>query len=206
MAASKKFLDSAYDLNGVAETQAFYDAWSESYDAEVAENGYATPGRCAEALAGCGADKGAAVLDIGCGTGISGAALRAEGFGIVDGSDLSAEMLDKARAKGIYRDLLQADLTNPMPFEDGAYGAISAMGVLNPGHAPAETLDAILAKLPTGGLFVFSLNDHAMADGTYEARIMENLDAGYARLLFKDYGDHLPKIGLKSNVYVLQKA
>ena len=203
---TKKFLDGAYDLDGADATRDFYDDWAATYDAEVAENGYATPGRCAEALTRYVADTAAPVLDIGCGTGISGAALRKAGFPTIDGSDFSDEMLAQARAKGIYRSLLKADLTNPMPFEDGAYGTITAVGVLNPGHAPASTLDDILGKLPSGGLFVFSLNDHALEDVTYEGRLSEHVDCGNAQLLFKEYGTHLPKIGLKSNVYVLRKA
>lgn len=206
MAETKtKFLENVYDLNTADDTRRFYDDWSDTYDAEVAENGYATPARLAEALAEHVLNKRTPILDLGCGTGISGAALRDAGFETIDGSDFSAPMLAQAKAKGIYRTLLKADLTDPMPFEDGAYKIITAVGVLNPGHGPAEVLDAVLAKLPRAGIFAFSLNDHALADPSYEGRLMDHLDCGAAHLLFKDYGEHLPKIGLKSNVYVLQK-
>ena len=77
--------------------------------------------------------------------------------------------------------------------------------MLNPGHAPAETLDAVLGVLPAGGSFVFSLNAHALADWTYEGRMSCWIDGGGAELVFKDYGEHLPKIDLKSMVYVLRK-
>ncbi len=206
MAENKKFLDTVYGLDTPEGTKQFYQDWSRTYDAEVAENGYATPARVAEALADVVPDRSTPVLDIGCGTGISGMALRAQGFDILDGSDFSEAMLAQARKKGIYRTLLLADLTDPMPFKDGAYQVITAIGVLNPGHGPAEVLDAILAKLPSGGIFAFSLNDHALADPSYEGRLMEHLDCGAVRLLFKEYGQHLPKIDLQSNVYVLQKA
>jgi len=202
---TKAFLDSAYNLDGADETRNFYNDWADTYDAEVAENGYATPGRCAAALAEFSGDLALPLLDIGCGTGISGAAFSAAGFGTIDGSDFSDEMLARAKLKGVYRTLLKADLTNPLPFDTGAYPAISAVGVLNPGHAPASTLDEILGKLPKGGHFVFSLNDHALEDKSYEGRLSEHVDCGNAELMYKDYGDHLPKIGLKSNVYVLRK-
>lgn len=202
---NRKMLDNAYGLMSAAETRAFYDAWAESYDAEIAENGYATPDRCAAALAQFATARDIAVLDIGCGTGMSGSALTEAGFTVIDGCDFSAEMLARAQAKGIYRTLVNTDLENPFPFEPGAYGAITAMGVLNPGHAPATTLDEVLALLPPGGLFAFSLNDHALADGSYEGRINENVDTGAARLLFREEGQHLPGIGLNSTVYVLEK-
>ena len=55
------------------------------------------------------------------------------------------------------------------------------------------------------GLFVLSFNEHALEDPANEAKIQSHLDSGNASLLFKEYGDHLPGIGLKSNVYVLEK-
>lgn len=202
---TEKFLDNVYDLVTAEKTKAFYDDWSNTYDTEVAENGYATPARAAEALAGVTTDRTEAIMDLGCGTGIAGAALRAAGFTTLDGSDFSAAMLEKAREKGIYRSLIKGDLGNEMPFADGAYRIITAIGVLNPGHAPAQLFDRVWAKLPKGGLFAFSLNDHALADPTYEGRLNEYLDCGAVRLLFREYGEHLPKIGLKSNVYVVSK-
>jgi len=202
---SKTYLDSVYGLETGDETKAFYDNWSDTYDAEVAENGYVTPQRAAEALAAQVTDLAEPLMDLGCGTGVSGAAFANAGFAAIDGTDFSGQMLEKARAKEIYRKLSQGDLSDPMPFEDGAYRLISAIGVLNPGHAPAEVFDQVMEKLPSGGLFAFSLNDHALADPSYEARLNEHLDTGYATLLFREYGEHLPKIDLKSAVYVVSK-
>lgn len=205
MSGRKTFLDDAYGLTGAAETQAFYDAWSDSYDDEIVAAGYATPTRAAKALAGWSSDMSAPLLDLGCGTGVSGLAFRTAGFRVIDGCDLSPGMLEKARAKGLYRRLISADLSDPIPVGEGVYTQIAAVGVLNPGHAPADALDGIVAKLPPGGLFVFSLNDHARADRSYEGRLMELVDTGTVRLLVRDYGDHLPKIGLQSMIYVLRK-
>ncbi len=201
----KKFLDSVYELESGEKTREFYDDWSRTYDEEVSENGYATPARIAAALAKFAPDKAAPVLDLGCGTGISGMAVHAEGFTTIDGSDFSAEMLAEAREKGVYRDLIQADIARPMPFEAGAYPVITAVGVFSPGHAGPETIDAVMAKLPRKGLFAFSLNDHAIENPGYEGRMMDHLDCGAASLLFKEHGPHLPKIGLNAGVYVMRK-
>ena len=59
--------------------------------------------------------------------------------------------------------------------------------------------------LSAGGLLVLSLNDHALEDPVNEGAIAEWTDSGAAQLLFKEYGDHLPGINLKSNVYILEK-
>ena len=52
----------------------------------------------------------------------------------------------------------------------------------------------------------FSYNDHALADPKHEAAVAEWTDCGAAALIFKEYGDHLPGIDLKSNVYILEKS
>ena len=197
------FLDKAYRARDAASTRALYDDWAASYEAEVAENGYATPGRCAEALRAQGADLSAPVLDFGCGTGLSGLALKLAGFEVIDGVDLSAEMLEVARAKEVYRhlDLIEAD--GKLPRSD--YSAIAAIGVIGAGAAPITVLHTLMRALPSSGKLVFSFNDHALDDPANEAGIAEWTDCGAARLLFKQHGDHLPGIDLKSNVYVLEK-
>ncbi len=202
---TQKMLSNAHALKGAKDTKDYYDAWAETYEDEVAENGYVSPERCAAALAEFVGDKDAPLLDVGCGTGVSGNALKSAGFTRLDGCDFSAEMLERAKSKGIYQELTNTDLEDPFPFEPGAYSNIAAIGVLNPGHAPATTLDEIMNLLPTGGHFVFSLNDSALADFSYEARLNEHIDCGSASLLFREYGPHLPGIGMQSNVYVLQK-
>jgi SAM-dependent methyltransferase len=50
------------------------------------------------------------VLDVACGTGRIGAWLRARSGAAIDGVDLTPEMLDVARGKGIYRTLTVADV------------------------------------------------------------------------------------------------
>ena len=115
-------------------------------------------------------------------------------------------MLAQARAKGVYRQLTQTDLDDPLPFAAGTYPMIAAVGVLTPGHAPAATVAAVMARLPRGGLFVFSLNDHGLASADYTGRINDQLDCCAAQLLFREHGAHLPGIGMESTVFVLKKA
>ena len=203
--APKRFLDEVYEMDGPEATRGLYADWAESYDAEVRANGYASPARCAAALADAAQDPSAPVLDLGCGTGLSGEALREAGFTAVDGTDFSAEMMEIARRKGIYRDLRQGDLTDPIPAEPGAYANVAAIGVFSPGHAPAHLIDDALALLPKHGCLVFTLNDHALEDPSYEGRVRDVVDACGADLVFKEHGAHLPSIGLEATVYVLRK-
>jgi len=200
------FLGDAYALDDAEETQAFYGAWAQTYEREVLRNGYATPARCAAALARTAVAVDAPLLDLGCGTGLSGEAFRQAGFSTIDGSDFSAEMLAHARGKPrLYRRLTRGNLEAPIPARAGEYGNIAAVGVFSPGHAPATMLDAVLALLPPAGCFVFSLNDHALADPSFVERIEASVAAGTAEVAFHEYGEHLPGVGLRASVYVLRR-
>jgi predicted TPR repeat methyltransferase len=198
-----KFLKKTYGLSKAKDVLAHYNAWAGSYDAEVRDNGYATPSRIAAALWKQYPDPFLNILDFGCGTGLSGLALRAAGFETIDGTDPSTEMLAQAQAKNAYRTLRPMNIEQPLT--KGAYPAIVGCGVLSTGAAPPETFAVIMNALPRGGLFVFSLNDHALSEPGYTRAINEWLDCGAARLLFKEYGEHLPGANLKSEVYVIEK-
>ena len=203
---TRKFLEEAYALDGVEGAKALYEGWAASYDAEIQENGYVTPRRCAEALAGLTDDLSAPVLDLGCGTGLSGLALRAAGFTTVDGLDISPAMLALSRARdGVYRSLGQVNPDQAIPAQGGDYAHVVAAGVISPDHAPAGTINEILDLLPSGGCLVFSLNDHALEDPSFPAKLAEVVEQGRASLEFKEYGDHLPGIGLSAWVYGLRK-
>ena len=194
------FLKTVYDLDGEDAVRHYYDDWAASYDSEIAENGYATPRRCAEALAATGLAKDAPILDMGCGTGLSGLALRAAGFTVIDGCDLSPGMLAGARKRGVYRAL---HLSGDQP--DTGYAAVAAVGVIGPGAAPPELFDTCLELIGAGGRFVFSFNDHALEEPAYPAKLAEARTMDQVRVLFEERGDHLPGIGVKSVVYVLEK-
>lgn len=94
-----------------------------------------------------------AILDLGCGTGLSGAAFkdRAERL---DGVDLSPAMLDKARNRGIYDDLKVADIETGLG--NARYDLVVAadtlvyLGDLDP------VMNAVGAALKADGFFLFT--------------------------------------------------
>ncbi|MEM7056779.1 MAG: methyltransferase domain-containing protein [Pseudomonadota bacterium] len=198
-------LDTVYTLGASADAETFYNGWADGYDAELAENGYVTPRRCAEALAAHAMEPTAPLIEFGCGTGLGGVALQAAGFNTLDGFDISQEMLERARQKALYRSLGVMDLAKPLEIETGVYQNAAAIGVLNPAFMPPTVLDEMLAALPTEGCLVVSINDNSARDGSMETRILELTEYNIADLVFKDYGEHLPGVDLQSTVYVLKK-
>lgn len=202
---SDTFLDKAYDTTGVDATRDLYSNWAASYDAEVSENGYATPGRCAQALKGVTTDFDAPILDFGCGTGLSGLALSLAGFSTIDGMDLTRDMLSLAAEKKLYRRLTLSDPNADFPVNKGDYSTICAIGVIGAGAAPVEVFDMLFNALAPGGRLVLSFNDHTLEDPEFETRVSDAVHAATARILAESYGDHLPGINMKSKVYVLEK-
>lgn len=204
MTDHKNHLDHAYKLQTVADTQAFYADWADTYDAEIIENGYATPARCAAAAAQF-VKPDALVLDTGCGTGLSGAALKSAGFQTIDGFDITPEMLESAAKRGIYRNLWTAEAGAAIYIQHGPYGLITAIGVIGNGAAPVSFFHDILSVMVPKSHFVFSFNDHTLEDPQFEAALNDALEGGKFTLLFSEYGPHFPKRDIGSKVYVVQR-
>jgi predicted TPR repeat methyltransferase len=71
------------------------------------------------------------VLDVGCGTGLVGRALRAQGFtGRIVGLDISQASLQIAQQSGAYNSLEPADLQQRLPLEDDSVDAVICAGVM----------------------------------------------------------------------------
>jgi predicted TPR repeat methyltransferase len=201
------FLDKVYRVSGNDGMRDLYNAWAGKYDQDILETGYATPARVAAALSAELADKSVPVLDFGCGTGLSGTALAEAGFTRIDGTDLSGEMLAMARKKKIYNKLWETDPCTPLPVQPGDYRAITAIGVISVGGAPASVYDDLVAILAPGDLLAFSLNDQSMAMDEYGGRVKRNIADGEAAVRFEEYGPHLAAHGQNSGstVYVLER-
>lgn len=205
--ADQGYLRRVYGIDDPLEIRDYYDTWAASYDAELIANGYASPGRVATALADHAADLDVPVLDYGCGTGLSGEALVAAGFSTLDGADPSPEMLRVADAKNIYRSLTLLDIDAPRPpFDDASYAVVTAIGLIGPGAAPLALFDQLLGLVAPGGLFGLTLNDHALSDPAYPAKVRSHVDGGAVDVVFEERGLHLPGIGVHSTVFVLRRS
>ena len=201
---AKNYLQDVYD-GGTTDSRELYASWAATYDCEVQKNGYVTPKRVATALKEVVTDQSELILDYGCGTGLSGLALQLVGFKNIDGLDVSKEMVSLAEKKSIYRNLKIFNPDTEIPVRLEQYQIITAIGVIGAGAAPLRVFDDLFSLLPRGGLFAFSFNDHTLIDPDYEKKVEQYLDAGYALLIHKSYGSHLPKANLKSNIYILKK-
>jgi predicted TPR repeat methyltransferase len=96
------------------------------------------------------------ILDIGCGTGLVAERLKIPA-GNIDGLDISAKMLAKARARGIYSQLLQADFTTTDASIANDYSLIIAADVLNYQGQLSPVFKNVKKWLSAGGAFIFTV-------------------------------------------------
>ncbi len=107
-----------------------YDAWAQSYDDDLASWSYQAPEVVAETVVTRHPSAGS-VLDVGCGTGLVGRALRARGFaGQILGLDISDASLEIARQRGVYDSLERADLQRRLALEEDSVDAVVCVGVM----------------------------------------------------------------------------
>lgn len=138
-----------------------FDQYAEGFEASlVGKLGYAAPARMLDALrAVAGPDMHfAQALDLGCGTGLMGEQVRPVA-GRLTGVDLSPAMLAKARRKGLYDRLVEADIA---AFDAGAerYDLVTAADVLIYGGDLRALFARIAAMLVPGALFAFTVEAH----------------------------------------------
>lgn len=104
------------------------------------------------------------VLDAGCGTGLCGPWLRPYARRL-EGVDLSTGMLDQARARGCYDELVSAELTAFLTRMAGSYDAIACADTLVYFGDLEPVLRAVCHALRPGGRFVFTLERSESSDG-----------------------------------------
>lgn len=194
----------------VAGTQKICADWADTYEDDVTAMAYATPEQITAALRGLNVDPTQPVLDFGCGTGLSGAALARGGFTAIHGTDISPQMLGHASEKNhnkapLYRHLW---LSDPHHFnvETAAYGIIVATGVISLGAAGPDMLDVLLGALGPKGLLALSFNDPTLQDARYTDTLDAILTRGDATLMLREHGPHLNAQVTGSDVIVLRRA
>jgi SAM-dependent methyltransferase len=189
-----------YRLAGEAGAEAAYDAWAGEYEADVGALGFRLPGLCAGYLARHLAPGSGPVLDAAAGTGLVGAFLQGFGYEPLHALDISAAMLARARASGVYSDCRQADLGAGLEIADGTYAGVLIVGALGPGHAPPGCLAELARVTRPGGVVVLNVIEESyvtqglagvMADLAARG-IWEEIDRSPAWSAYADPGRALP--------------
>lgn len=202
----ENFFDQAYSLKDAEDTKKMYDRWAKVYDQDLTNGEYQQPSRCAQALASVLDNKQISILDVGCGTGLSGLALREAGYRQIDGCDLSDGMLKKAAELEIYNRLFSCDLNEPpINATNEQYDAVTAVGVFSFGHISPDAVDELLRVLKSKGTLIIGLNDHYYDEGSLTQKLNSLEKHKKLSILKQEHGDHIPANNLKGWVLTLQK-
>ena len=148
-----------------------FDQYAARYDATLTGHlAYRGPELLFEAVAAVRREahqslRFAAMLDLGCGTGLAGGAFRPFTDRLT-GVDLAPAMLAQAAAKRIYDRLVEGDIAGFLARETtqaGSYDLVVAADVFVYVNDAAAIIRAIVSVLRPAGVFAFTVETHAGA-------------------------------------------
>lgn len=142
-----------------------FDGYAAKFDSSlVDELDYRTPKVIAELIAkNSKGGKLGSVLDLGCGTGLFGLEISQD-CDRIDGLDVSANMLLKAKERGIYDNLIKRDIRSYLLNENLNFDYFVAADVLVYIGELAEIFRSIQSRNQSNGRFVFSV-EHMDGEG-----------------------------------------
>ena len=170
-------VDDAYALETPDDNLNLYKKWAGTYDTDFAEaEGYVLHLRVSALLLQQKSLIKGPVLDVGCGTGLVGQALREGGLDVIDGIDISPEMLSEAGKRNtadgepVYRNLIPADLTKTVDIPDNQCGALISAGTFTHGHLGPESLNELWRVAAPGAWAVIGVRSTHYESMGFKAR------------------------------------
>jgi len=186
-----EFVEQAYRLQDEAGMVEFYRKWAEDYDRQMLDQlGYISPTKIAQQLSEYLTSSEASVLDLGCGTGLTGVYLAAAGYLNLDGIDLSADMIRVAGQRRIYRELVVGDINQALEPADASYDGVVSTGTFTHGHVGPQPLDEIFRILKPGGILACTVHDELWESMGFRAKLCALVDAGIASCLSRKMGSY----------------
>jgi predicted TPR repeat methyltransferase len=145
-----------------------FDQHAEVFDAILVDDlGYAVPMMVEQVLRAVAPGPHAAVLDLGCGTGLAGVAL-ADIAGSITGVDLSEGMLQLAEERDVYDALFVGEVTQFLAEDEDDWDLIVATDVLPYLGGLEDFFRELSARLLAGGWTAFS--SETLDDAAFGAR------------------------------------
>jgi predicted TPR repeat methyltransferase len=167
---------------------ALYDRYADQYDRHVADSlKYRTPELLSDVIARSLPATKLDILDLGCGTGLFGARLRARARTLT-GVDISPNMLQLARERGIYDSLVCEELVEFLRTRSEQFDIAVAADVFVYIGDLSDVFEAVRRRLRPGGLFCFSVEAGRDDDFVLGARLRYAHSAAYLRRLADEHG------------------
>src|SRR5262249_17821560 len=138
-----------------------FDDYAPRFDAALVDRlQYRAPAKLRAAIGAAAPDRRfAQALDLGCGTGLAGAAIRDMTDRLI-GVDLSPAMVAAAGRKAVYDELAVGEMVAFLSSAAAIFDLVIAADVLVYLGDLAPLLAAVAARMAAGGLFAFTLQRH----------------------------------------------
>jgi predicted TPR repeat methyltransferase len=172
-----------------AYVRTLFDQYAPRFDRALADLSYVAPAMLRDAIAARGTRFGT-MLDLGCGTGLAGAAFRPHVDWLV-GVDISDRMIEQARAKGLYDRLVAGAIEEFLQSEleaKAAFHLVIAADVFAYVGDLAAVCAAVARVLAPGGLFGFTVETHDGAGAMVGAKLRYAHSADFVRGAIADAG------------------
>ncbi len=142
-----------------------FDACAEGFEKRLDELGYCAPRLLMEALSHELAPPAGLlqVIDIGCGTGWGGRHLRPFASRLV-GLDLSPRMLDLARARNVYDELVTEEIGSYLGAHEATFDLVFAADVFCYAGRLDSVFAAVAGSLRAGGTFGFTVEEDLVGE------------------------------------------
>ena len=134
-----------------------FDRYADSFERHLVETlRYDVPRRLRRLIDQLGVPSSARIVDLGCGTGLCGDAVRSMAGELV-GVDLASRMVERARERGVYDHVDQSDATAWLQRHPGAADVVLAADVIIYIGDLDDLLAAVRDALVPGGVFGLSI-------------------------------------------------
>ena len=156
---ANEFLENAYTLKTPKDNINYYKEFSKIYDDTFVKSlDYIYPKSVALEFYNHYVSEGE-ICDIGCGTGLVGQELYSLNSNfIIDGFDISSDMISFAKTKNIYRDFYNVDLTKPIKNITNNYSGLISVGTFTHGHLGPNSIANLLSIVKKGALLTIGIN------------------------------------------------
>jgi predicted TPR repeat methyltransferase len=160
-----------------------FDEFAPTFDAVLAGLDYRGVALVEQALGAVDGEPRArlAVADLGCGTGACGPLVRPWARALV-GVDLSSKMLDQARARGVYDQLVHREITAFLADQRAAFDLVVCADTLVYVGDTGPLFTALAHALRPGGRFIATTESHPDPDTPFQLIAAGRYKHGVARL------------------------
>jgi predicted TPR repeat methyltransferase len=134
----------------------YYNNWAKTYDDSVRSWNYEAPEYATRLLLKYGGIDGP-ICDAGCGSGLTGEALKAGGFESIVGFDLAPDFAKVAKEKNVYEDVHVINMhERPFRYKDNEFAGLICIGVLTYVENVPDVLREFARIIKPGGMVIFS--------------------------------------------------